>query len=52
MSAEQLNDTLSTTDTAADTGKKIWSDPVCVEVKLSDVTAAMGAGGGDEAIFS
>lgn len=32
--------------------KKTWSDPVCAEVKVAAVTAAMGAGGGDEAILS
>jgi hypothetical protein len=50
MSVEQLDATHATVD--ADAGKKVWSDPVCVEVKLSDVTAAMGLGGGDESIFS
>ncbi len=31
---------------------KIWADPVLVEVDVAEVTEAMGAGGGDEAILS
>lgn len=37
---------------SAQPAKKLWSTPVCDEVKLAEATQAMGAGSADEAILS
>lgn len=53
MSVQEINDRAPLASTDREVAvKKTWSDPVCAEIKVSDVTEAMGAGGGDEAIFS